>query len=66
MKYMHLCAEVNGSLKDILVSEETLQEEEGDITAFFPLSAKDVVSLGWVVVEAVGGRHPLPESFGMD
>jgi len=65
MRYIHLCAEVNGQLKDVLVDED-MMEEVDSIEDFFLSGAKDVANMGLVEVEAVEDRHVLPESFGVD
>ena len=65
MKYVHICAEVHGQLKDVLVDED-MMEEVDSIEDFFLSGAKNVTNMGLVEVEPIEARHVLPESFGVE
>ena len=60
-KYYHLSAEVNGMIKDVLVSKEAYDEERRDGRVFFLANAGPVKNYG--LVEIIGGEY-LPDVIG--
>ncbi len=62
-KYHHLSAIVNERVKDILISDEAMETEHGDCSAFFVAGAKDITHNGVVWIDTDTPLHVLPDTF---
>lgn len=64
MKYHHLCAEVNGQLRDVFVSDAEMIHNYNNQGVFFTPGALNISYQGMVEIEPESAAHVLPDVIG--